>query len=284
MKYASIIVAVLAIVLAGWIFMRGDEPAPQPTAIEERSAITETEAPAPAEPPADDAADQILVEESAGDEEAAVEDQPIILAQADTSTADRDWQFSEGNHYTRLVPTQPTVGGSDEIEVAEFFWYGCNHCNDFEPYINRWDENKPDGVRFVRIHAMWNPLVQIHAQLYYTEEVLATTGKLDQRETFRNTVFAEYHRRGNRMASVDAVYEIFERFDVSRADFDNAWNSFEVSQKMRVADDLARRYGVTSVPMVFVNGKYKTDAGAAGSYPKLLELVDELIEREKLIR
>ena len=71
---------------------------------------------------------------------------------------------------------------------------------------------------------------------------------------------------------------------MSQDDFENAWGSFEVAQKMRVADDLARRYGISSVPMVVVNGKYRTDAGSAGSYPKLLELIDELIEREKLLR
>ena len=77
---------------------------------------------------------------------------------------------------------------------------------------------------------------------------------------------------------------MFERFGVSQADFESTWNSFEVAQKMRVADDLARRYGISSVPMVVVNGKYKTDAGNAGSYPKLIELIEELIEREELLR
>ena len=58
--------------------------------------------------------------------------------------------------------------------------------------------------------------------------------------------------------------------------------SFEVSQKMRVAQDLARRYNISSVPTVVVNGKYRTGAAEAGGYPKLLELIDELIERESI--
>ena len=183
-----------------------------------------------------------------------------------------------------MVPAQPTVGGADKIEVAEFFWYGCNHCFDFEPYVNRWAEGIPANVRFVRVPALWNPLVKLHGQLFYTEEVLANNGKLADRDGFRNAVFLEIHRRGNRLASDAAIYAVFERFGVAEADFKNAWGSFEVAQKMRVAEDLARRYALASVPMVVVNGKYRTSAAEAGSYPKLLELIDELIVREEVLR
>ena len=285
MKYASIIVAVLAVVLAGWIFMRGQEPAPAPVAAPAEATAEAIDEAIPTEPPpAADDEPQEMVEESSGDVREDEQDQPITLAQADTSAVTRDWKFSEGTHYERMVPAQPTVGGAEKIEVAEFFWYGCNHCFDFEPYINRWAENVPANVRFVRVPALWNPLVKLHGQLFYTEEVLANNGKLVDRDGFRNAVFLEIHRRGNRLASDSSIFEVFERFGVEKADFDAAWGSFEVAQKMRVAEDLARRYALASVPMVVVNGKYRTSAGEAGSYPKLLELIDELIDREELLR
>lgn len=219
-----------------------------------------------------------MVEESAAEEEP--EDRPLILAQADTSAAATNSKFKEGTHYTKLVPTQPTVGGADKIEVAEIFWYGCAHCYDFETYITRWLETKPANVRFVRIPAVWNPLVKLHAQLYYTEEVLANNGKIADPEQFRAAVFAEYHRRRNRLASVDAIQALFEKHGVSAEDFTSTWSSFEVSQKLRVAQDLARRYSISAVPAVVVNGKYRTGAGEAGGYPPLMELIDELVQSE----
>ena len=73
---------------------------------------------------------------------------------------------------------------------------------------------------------------------------------------------------------------LFERFDVSADDFERAWSSFEVNQKMRVASDLARRYGINSVPMVVVNGKYRTSGQEAGSLDTLIEVIDELVARE----
>ena len=221
-----------------------------------------------------------VVEESAA--EAEPEDQAIMLAQADDVAAARTWQFKEGQHYTRMVPTQRTVGGADKIEVAEVFMYSCPHCFDLEAFVNRWEETKDPGVRLVRIPAIFNELAQMHAQLYYTELFLAQSGKLKDQVAFRNMVFEEFHRKGNRLTSETAIQRLFTRAGVSEDDFKRTWSSFEVNQAMRVAQDLARRYNVTSVPMIVVNGKYRTDAGQAGSYPKLIELIDELTVREGL--
>jgi thiol:disulfide interchange protein DsbA len=221
-----------------------------------------------------------VVEESAA--EAEPEDQAIILAQADDAASARTWQFKEGVNYTRMIPTQRTVGGADKIEVAEVFMYSCPHCYDLEAFVNRWEESKDPGVRLVRIPAIFNQLAQLHAQLYYTEVFLAQSGKLDDQLAFRNMVFEEFHRKGNRLTSQTAIQRLFTRVGVSEDDFNRTWNSFEVDQALRVAADLARRYNVTSVPMIVVNGKYRTDAGQAGSYPKLIELIDELTVREGL--
>lgn len=222
-----------------------------------------------------------LVEESAAVPDAReTENQPIMLAQDSVKEPRGDWKFSEGKQFQRLVPTQPTVGGSDKIEVAEVFWYGCSHCLDFEPHINGWAKNLPSNVRFVRIPAMWNPLVKLHGQLYYTEQVLAKNGKLADPDAFHTAVFTEYHQRGNRLTSESAIQALFERHGVSAEDFQAAWKSFEVAQKMRVAEDLARRYSISGVPAVVVNGKYRTGGAEAGGYPQLLQVIDELVARE----
>lgn len=286
MNHLTPICIILALALAACESGQ-DTESPAPMTIEER-ATSETQSATPDEPvpSTPDAEPQVgdeleVVEESAAvASEAPSEDQPIMLAQADKPEAAGDWKFSEGRHYQRLVPTQPTVGGADKIEVAEFFWYGCAHCLDFEPHINRWSEDMPANVRFVRIPAMWNPLVKLHGQLYYTEEVLAKNGKIDDPEAFRAAVFNEYHRRGNRLTSESSIQALFERFGVSAEDFQKTWKSFEVDQKMRVAEDLARRYSISGVPAIVVAGKYRSGAGETGGYPALLELIDELVARE----
>ena len=252
-------------------------PADTPVAVEE-AIDTAEEAAAQA---VEEATQEIeVVEESAADVEPA--DETIKLALAEKPAATREWKYKEGEHYVRMVPTQPTVGGADKIEVAEFFMYSCGHCYDLEPYINEWAKNKDPGVRFVRIPASWNALVKLHAQLYYTEEVLGRNGILKDPEAFRETVFQEYHQRGNRLASEAAIQKLFARFGVSEEDFQSTWSSFEVNQKLRVAADLARRYSISSVPAIVVNGKYRTSASETGTYPRLIEAIDELTVREGL--
>jgi len=254
-------------------------PVEEPVAAEEQAGEAEVDIAATTEAESETLE---VVEESASEAEPA--DESIVLAVAETPAATREWKFKEGEHYVRMVPTQPTVGGADKIEVAEFFMYSCPHCYDMEPYINEWAKNKDPNVRFVRVPATWNSLVMLHAQLYYTEEVLARNGTIKNPEAFREAIFQEYHRRGNRMTSEAAIQKLFARFgNVSQEDFESTWNSFEVNQKLRVAGDLARRYSISSVPAVVVNGKYRTDAASAGnSYPKLMELIDELTVREGL--
>ena len=285
MKQLAILGATLSLLLAAC------GPAQEPTESTEAAtppveAVTEqAPAEATAETVAEEAPTAELVEESAAEEETAdVTDKPIMLAEADTTTAaqSQDWQFKEGTHFVRLVPTQPTVGGADKVEVAEFFWYGCPHCYDFEPAINGWVKDKPQNVRFVRIPAMWNGILQLHAKLYYTEEALARNGAIKDPAAFHEAVFQEYHRRNNRLTSEGSIQSLFERYGVSADVFTRTWNSFEVAQKLRVAEDLARRYSIASVPMIVVNGKYRTGGAEAGSYPKLLEVIDELVARESV--
>ena len=245
-----------------------EAPAEEPVAADEEAATEEDST-------------QVVVEESAAEPED--DEQPIMLARADTTDKPvQNWKFKEGQHYIRMVPSQPTMGGADKIEVAEFFWYGCPHCYSFEPTINKWAADIPASARFVRIPVVWNTVHELHARLFYTMEVLARNGALADGEAFHNTVFEEVQTRGNRLTSEDSIRRLFERFGVDADTFNTTWKSFEVDQKLRVAKDLGRRYSIQGVPAVVVNGKYRTGGAEAGSYDLVPDVIDELIARETI--
>ena len=44
----------------------------------------------------------------------------------------------EGSDYLVLDKSAPTDSGAGKIEVVEFFWYHCPHCNHFEPALEIW--------------------------------------------------------------------------------------------------------------------------------------------------
>lgn len=197
----------------------------------------------------------------------------VTLAQSDGAiTSER---FELGRHYDRLSPTQPTSSGPDQIEVAEIFWYGCPHCYTFDPYLESWKGDLDADVSFVRIPAVWNALLQLHARAYYTAEVLGITDEI------HTPIFREIHVNGNPLNSEQALQGFFEQFGVSAEDFTGAFNSFAVHTRLQRADELSRRYRVSSVPMVIVNGKYSASAQSAGDYPTLMELIDELVVSER---
>ena len=257
----------------------------EPQAPIEEQPVAETEAPAADEPVEEEVVEEALevVEESAAVEEEEPADEAIVLAMADETPAPaREWQYAEGRNYTRLVPTQPTMGGADKIEVAEMFMYSCPHCYTLDPHFHRWAENVDPGVRVVRIPVIFNRIAQVHAQLFFTAELLAANGQLADWDAFHSAVFAEFHQRGNRLTSVDSIERLAARFGVSADDFNKAWNSFPVNQKMRLAADLSRRYGIESVPAVVVAGKYRTNVSDAGSLDDLFGVIDELLAREGL--
>lgn len=281
MKYLVIFAAAFALAL-GACTSESDTPTQAPAQPQPEAAVPE-----PAEPESEVTADaeeeapQMVEESDSESVEEEVADQPILLAQADATATAPDWQFEQDTHFVRFQSAQPVIGGPDKIEVAEIFWYGCGHCFDFEPHINRWAQNKPENVRFVRIPATWNPLLKLHAQLYYTEEVLVKNGKIADPEGFRAAVFAEFHQKSNHMTSESSIQQVFEQHGVSAEDFSATWKSFEVATKLNKAQDLALRYGISGVPAVVVNGKYRTGASQdVQGYPKVLEVVDELVARE----
>lgn len=201
----------------------------------------------------------------------------VILAAlvAQFALAQSSGEFELGTHYNRLTPTQPTSSSPQQVEVAEIFWYGCPHCNTFDPFLNEWETENADYVSFVRIPAVWNPLVRLHAQGFYTAEVLGKGAEMHE------AFFAEIHNNGNYLDSPEKLADFFARFGVSSGDFAGAFNSAEVNEKLQRAEELNRRYQINSVPTIIVNGKYTSNASMTGSYPRLIELIDVLTASER---
>lgn len=205
----------------------------------------------------------------------AISEPELVSSLAPGEQSPTSERFRLGLHYQRLSPTQPTSSPPDKIEVAEVFWYGCPHCFNFDPLLERWRSSAPEYVSFVRVPAVWNPLLQIHARAFYTAEAL---GKGEEMHT---PLFREIHERGNMLDTEAKLTEFFGRFGVDAAAFKSAFDSVGVNAKVQRADELNRRYRIGSVPSIVVNGKYTSDGSSAGSYQDLLALIDELAATER---
>ena len=182
-------------------------------------------------------------------------------------------EFKEGQHYEMLSPAQPTSTG-DKIEVVELFWYGCPHCYAFEPDIAAWLERKAPYIAFVRVPAVFAKNWEVHARAYYAAEQLGVLEKIHK------PLFAALHDEKRKLFSEDELAEFFAEHGVTEEAFHAAFDSFDVDTKTRHAIALTRSYGVSGVPSIIVNGKYRSSAQQAGDYDHLLKLVDFLADKE----
>jgi thiol:disulfide interchange protein DsbA len=73
----------------------------------------------------------------------------------------------------------------------------------------------------------------------------------------------------------------FKAQGISEKDFNAAYDSMTVATNLQRAQEVTYRYGVSSVPLMIVNGKYTTDVSMAGDAGKLVSLVDDLAASEK---
>jgi thiol:disulfide interchange protein DsbA len=213
-------------------------------------------------------------------EESADEDQQIVLAEPVAAEAQQktDWKYAEGVHYRRMTISQRTSSAPDKIEVAEVFWYGCPHCYDFDPILQEWKKGLGPDVSFVRIPVIWNPTNEVHARIMYTAEAL---GKLDEMHT---GIFNALHQDGNTLTTEAAMVEFFGQYGVSETDFLETYSSFGVSSAVKRAENLTRSYGIRSVPVLVINGKYATDGSEVHSFGDVIGVTNELVERERLER
>lgn len=191
----------------------------------------------------------------------------LLLALSTTSV-------SAADGYNRLSQPQPTADSS-KVEVIEIFWYGCPHCYHFEPFLNEWLATKPDDVDFKRMPAVFREDWLPHAKAFYTAVELGVLDKV------HSAIFEAIHEQGNHLANEAALKEFFVAHGVDGDAFTETYNSQNVESHVERAIAMLRRYEVTGVPAVIINGKYQTSGPIAGTYENMVQVMNKLIERER---
>lgn len=179
-----------------------------------------------------------------------------------------------GQPYVRIQPPQPTQT-VDKIEVVEVFWYGCPHCYEFEPYLEKWLENKPDDVEFRRMPGIFRQSWIPHAHAYYTAEKLGVVDRIHR------PLLDAIHRDKQKLFDEKSLKEFFIQNGVDGDKYTSIYHSNEVETKVKQAYVMGKGYALTGVPAIIVNGKYRTGADLAGSYEKVLAVIDSLVEQER---
>jgi thiol:disulfide interchange protein DsbA len=178
--------------------------------------------------------------------------------------------------YRLIKPPQPVASGA-KIEVLEFFWYGCPHCNNLQTPLRAWLKRKPADVDFKRVPAVfqdsWVPLTKA----YFTIEAMGLVDKL------HHEVFAAIHEQKVRLQDQKVLFDWVEKHGIDRKKFADTYNSFAVQSRAQRAKDMTANYDIPGTPALVVDGKYLTapsltlNPDNSVNYDRYFRVLDEVI-------
>jgi thiol:disulfide interchange protein DsbA len=189
--------------------------------------------------------------------------------------------FVEGKHYRTLAQRLPTSVPAGKIELVEFFWYGCPHCNAFEPVLSAWTKKLPADVVFRRVHVAFRPAFEPQQRL---AAALESLGLIEQ---YQGKIFQAIHAQGIKLDRPEQIIEFMASQGVDKAKFVEMYSSFGVQSKVRQGKQLQDAFKVDGVPALGINGRFYTSPSMAGGEDRpegeghvaVLALTDQLLAR-----
>ena len=179
--------------------------------------------------------------------------------------------FKAGTDYLVLSKALPTEATKGKIEVLEFFWYNCPHCNAFEPVLSAWGKKLPKDVELRRVPVRFRETFEGQQRAYYVLEAL---GKVEE---LQSKLFAAIHVEKQTLEKQDALVAWAEKNGIPAAKFNELFNSFSVVSKARRAAQLQEQFKVEGVPALGIGGRFYVDGSLAGSMERALQITDFLL-------
>jgi thiol:disulfide interchange protein DsbA len=172
--------------------------------------------------------------------------------------------------YRPISPEQHTYSPG-QIEVVEFFWYGCPHCYNLEPFIEKWLAKKPKDVAFVRLPAILDDDWARDAAIFYSLDAMGLIDKLHR------PLFDAIHRSRLRTDNQAALDEWLGKNGVDPKKFKAVFTSPTIESAVVRAKRLTAAYRVDGTPAMAVQGKYYISARDAGDQQYMLDTVDYVV-------
>lgn len=201
---------------------------------------------------------------------------PLILRTLAAASLGAGLAFAPLSHaqvdaaHVTIEPAQPS-DTAGKVEVLEFFAYTCPHCATMEPMVARWSQTLPEDVVVKHVPVAFNAGMADLQKLYYSLEAL---DRLD----LHSKVFQAIHRQRKRIYNFDAIADWVETEGVDRQQFEAAFQSFGVNNKVARANELAKTYNIEGTPSLAVGGRYVTSPSMTGTYEGAIAEAQKLLD------
>ncbi len=193
-----------------------------------------------------------------------------LLAAGALSLAPATFAQKAGTDFRVLAQPAPVDAPAGKIEVVEFFWYNCPHCNAFEPQLEAWSKKLPADVVLRRVPVAFREDFVPQQRLFYALEAM-------NRMDLHAKVFDAIHKDRQTLGRDDAILAWAQKAGLDRAKFQELFASFSVQAKARRAAQLQDAYRVEGVPALGVAGRFYVDGEMAGNMGRALQVVEGLV-------
>jgi thiol:disulfide interchange protein DsbA len=173
--------------------------------------------------------------------------------------------------YRVLASPQPAETGAN-IEVIDFFWYGCPFCNELQPALFDWIKKKPADVAVRHVPAILRDNWAPHARIYYALELLGEVERLHL------AVYHSYHVEQLYMSKPDVMEQWAVKNGIDRRRWMDAYYSPEVDAKISRAFQATKRYDIQGTPSLVVDGRYLTSSSMTPSVSGVVPVLDDLVK------
>lgn len=154
-----------------------------------------------------------------------------------------------GKEYITLKTPQPVPDKGKKIEVIEFFMYHCPACNMIDPALSAWVKKQGDTIIFKRVHIGSN---EAELRLFLTLQAL------NKEDALHGEVLKAWHVQRLQLSNEKKNTEWAVKNGIPEKEFQDMYNSFGVTAKLREISGIAANYQVDSTPTIIVDGRYQT--------------------------
>ncbi len=207
----------------------------------------------------------------------------VVLAIFSIASTTVSAQLVAGKDYQVIKPPQPTASGKN-VEVLEFFWYGCPHCSHLQPSLHEWLKRKSADVAFQRQPAAFQDSWVQLARTFYTIEAIGAVDKLHG-ELFDAIHKTKVLNPGTLVKDQKPLFDWVATKGMNRQKFVETYNSFGVASRAQRTIDTTSAYGISGTPSIVIDGRFviapsmvPLKANNAIDYELFFKRVDQLID------
>jgi len=114
-----------------------------------------------------------------------------------------------------------------------------------------------------------------HGQMFLTLEAMGVESKVHA------AVFEAIQKEHKKLIDKQDMADFLATQGVDKDKFLATFDSFAIKGQIIKARELAKKYEISGVPTMIVNGKYRFDVGSAGGAEQALQLADKLVAQER---